>query len=334
MARKSKAISDALYDQAKKSLKEMGRSGEAGRRLQAIISAKTKGITAVSEVYGITRTTLMSWIRKFEKESTQGLSIKAGRGRKTKIGSESEPEIRKMIQENPNITIDELRIKITQKFGVTLGRSTVHRLMKKLSFSYITPRPRHYKSNVSLQEDFKKKSPRRKDSQPHKRLFFFDESRFGTHSKIGHAWLETGKRTPMPVKLGFKNFYLYSAVELGTGDHFTLEICHVNTICLNVFLEELSRAYPLDQILLVMDGAGWHKSKNLLVPANVEIIYLPPYSPELNPVERFWEHIKKYTIRNKIYPTISSIKDAVANFINNLPIDDIKSLCSANYLYS
>lgn len=162
MARKSKAISDALYDQAKKSLKEMGRSGEAGRRLQAIISAKTKGITAVSEIYGITRTTLMSWIRKFEKESTQGLSIKAGRGRKTKIGAESEPEIRKMIQENPNITIDELRIKITQKFSITLGRSTAHRLMKKLSFSYITPRPRHYKSNVSLQEDFKKKSPKAK----------------------------------------------------------------------------------------------------------------------------------------------------------------------------
>jgi transposase len=81
-----------------------------------------------------------------------------------------------------------------------------------------------------------------------------------------------------------------------------------------------------------MDGAGWHKSKKLALPANIEIIYLPPYSPELNPVERFWEHIKRYTIRNKVYLTLSSIKDAVASFINNLPQDDIKTLCSVNYL--
>lgn len=170
------------------------------------------------------------------------------------------------------------------------------------------------------------------EKHPEKRLFFFDESRFGTHSKIGHAWLETGKRTPMPVKLGFKNFYLYSAVELGTGDHFTLEIPYVNTTCLNVFLDGFSKSYPNDHIILVMDGAGWHKSKKLALPANIEIIYLPPYSPELNPVERFWEHIKRYTIRNKVYLTLSSIKDAVASFINNLPQDDIKTLCSVNYL--
>jgi transposase len=166
------------------------------------------------------------------------------------------------------------------------------------------------------------------------RTFFFDESRFGTHSKIGHAWLETGKRTPMPVKLGFKNYYLYSAVELGTGEHFTLEISHVNTLCLSVFLEEFSKGYPDDKILLVMDGAGWHKSKKLGIPDNIEIIYLPPYSPELNPVERFWEHIKRYTIRNKIYHTLSALKEAVATFINKLSQDDIKTLCSINYLYS
>lgn len=172
------------------------------------------------------------------------------------------------------------------------------------------------------------------EKEQNKRVFFFDESRFGTHSKIGHAWLETGKRTPMPVKLGFKNFYLYSAIELGKGEHFTLEIPHVNTICMNVFLEEFSKNYPLDKILLVMDGAGWHRSKKLIVPNNIEIIYLPPYSPELNPVERFWEHIKRHTIRNKIYLTLNSIKDAVASFLNDLQAEFISSLCSFQFLYN
>ena len=110
------------------------------------------------------------------------------------------------------------------------------------------------------------------EQEPQKRLFYFDEARFGTHSKIGHAWLETGKRTPMPIKLGFKNFYLYGAVEAGKGENFILEISHVNTTCLNVFLEEFSKAYSDDEILLVMDGAGWHRSKDLVIPKNIEII--------------------------------------------------------------
>ena len=77
----------------------------------------------------------------------------------------------------------------------------------------------------------------------------------------------------MPIKLGFKNFYLYSAIELGTGDNLTLELPYVNTDCLNIFLDQLSKFYPNDKIILVMDGAGWHKSKKLVLPTN--IAYVP-----------------------------------------------------------
>ena len=160
MARKSNAISDDLYEQAKKSLKKAGRDGNVGRRLQAIISAKQHGITAVAKICNITRATLMSWIRNFEKESMEGLSIKPGRGRKSKLSAEIKEDIRGMIKANPNITIDHLKLKVTEKYSISIGRSTVHRLMKALSFSYITPRPRHHKSNDDLQEDFKKKSQR------------------------------------------------------------------------------------------------------------------------------------------------------------------------------
>lgn len=157
MARPSKAISDELCEQAKICLKELGRSGEAGRRLQAIISAKSKGIKTVSEVYGITRMTLMVWIHNFKTESTQGLTIKPGRGRKRKIGADLEDTIRMMIKTNPNISIDELRLKIIEEYDITPSRSTVHRLMKRMAFSYITPRPRHHKAQEEHQEAFKKK---------------------------------------------------------------------------------------------------------------------------------------------------------------------------------
>lgn len=106
MARKSNAISEDLYEQAKKSLKKAGRDGDVGRRLQAIISAKQHGITVVAKICNITRATLMSCIRNFEKESIQGLSIKPGRGRKSKLSAEIKEDVRGMIKANPNITIE------------------------------------------------------------------------------------------------------------------------------------------------------------------------------------------------------------------------------------
>ena len=103
---------------------------------------------------------------------------------------------------------------------------------------------------------------------------------------------------------------------------------------MNVFLEEFSKQYAGEDIILVMDGAGWHKSKNLQVPDNIEIIFLPPYSPELNPVERFWQNIKQNTIKNKVYKTLTPLKNNVANFLNSMSSDKIMSICTTDYLSS
>lgn len=149
---------------------------------------------------------------------------------------------------------------------------------------------------------------------------------------MGHGWFPTGKRTGVLVKQGFANFYLYSAIDPETGDIFTLEIPYVNTNCMNIFLLEMSKEYADEKIILVMDGAGWHKAKNLQVPDNIEIIIMPPYSPELNPVERFWQQIKQNTIKNQIYKNIKELKNAVSNFLNSLTAEAVKSICAISYL--
>lgn len=158
-----------------------------------------------------------------------------------------------------------------------------------------------------------------------------DEARFGTHSKIGHGWFPTGERSRVNVKLGFKNFYVYSAIEPETGEVFSLIFPKVNAECMSLFLKEMAEKYPLDQIALVMDGAGWHRAKKLLVPGNIKTIYLPPYSPELNPVERFWLQVKRATIKNKVYDSLESLEDAVCAFLNTIPIAAVAQICAINW---
>ena len=182
-----------------------------------------------------------------------------------------------------------------------------------------------------MQEEFKTKLRAEVKMFPDKALYFFDESRFGTHSKLGHGWFKTGSRTPVKIKLGFQNFYLYSAVNPSEGKEFTLLIPRVNTVCMNSFLAAMSEQLEATTAIVVMDCAGWHRSNELIIPDNITLIYLPPYSPELNPVERLWQHLKAKVINNKIYETIDDLEKAVCNAVCNLTPTVIKSICAAPY---
>lgn len=161
---------------------------------------------------------------------------------------------------------------------------------------------------------------------------FFDEARFGTHSRRAHGWFNKGTRPRVAIKLGYKNFYLYSGVESITGEEFSLIMPSVNAACMSVYLSELSLAFPKDKIALIMDQAGWHKSKDLKVPTNIDILYLPPYSPELNPVERLWLYIKQNILNNKVYDKIEDLEDKLCEFVNSLNKATVQSICNVNYL--
>ena len=102
---------------------------------------------------------------------------------------------------------------------------------------------------------------------------------------------------------------------------------------MNLFLAGISQQFKQKKICIIMDQAGWHKSKGLAIPSNITIIYLPPYSPELNPIERLWQHMKRHLLKNKIYETLQALEDAVCDFIRSFKKDVLLSICSVNYLY-
>lgn len=90
---------------------------------------------------------------------------------------------------------------------------------------------------------------------------------------------------------GYKSFYLYGATRPETGQHFLLEQDRLNSDGFQVFLDGFARAFPQSHNVMILDNGSFHKAKKLTAPSNVGLIFLPPYSPELNPVERFWEEI-------------------------------------------
>lgn len=163
-------------------------------------------------------------------------------------------------------------------------------------------------------------------------IMFFDEGRFGLRSTTMRMWAEKGKPAIVKVRQGFKNFYAYSAVCPFTGDNFSLLLPGVNTDLMNIYLEGLSKHFYDKQIYLIMDGAGWHKSKGLKNYKNIMKIIQPAYSPELNPIEKLWEWMKKECMHNFFYNTLEEIMDIVCEEFRKLKEEDLKRLCNCNYL--
>lgn len=113
-----------------------------------------------SKIYDIYKGTLISWIKSIKNNDLSKLAALPNRKRKTKLSHAQTQSVKTLIEEYSNITINSLRIRIEDLYGIVLGKSTVHRIIKSLQFAYITARPRHYKKDELASEEFKKKSTR------------------------------------------------------------------------------------------------------------------------------------------------------------------------------
>jgi len=156
----TKLVDEATFNKAQQELKNLGNYSKLSVKLKAIIAAKEHGIAEVSKIFGVTRATLTSWIKTLKDGPVDSLLVQPGRGPKSKLSSIQMVEIAEWIKKNPSITISKVKAQIHKKFNVEFSIASTHRIMQDLSFSYITPRPKHYKQDQSTHEDFKKKSKR------------------------------------------------------------------------------------------------------------------------------------------------------------------------------
>lgn len=160
-----------------------------------------------------------------------------------------------------------------------------------------------------------------------------DEARFGQQGTTTRMWAPTGSRPTAVKQTRYEWLYLYAAVEPATGVSVALQAPHVNTETMNVFLKMASDELgERDHAVLIMDQAGWHKAKKLIVPANITILYLPPYSPELNPVERLWAYLRSHYLSNRAYRDYQHLLDAGAQAWQDLTPDVLRSVCACGYI--
>ena len=129
----------------------------------------------------------------------------------------------------------------------------------------------------------------------------------------------------------FEYCYLYKAVLPETGESFSLLMPDMTTESMNIFLREFKRYLGEREAVIIMDNAPSHRSNSLDVPEGIEVRYLPPYSPELNPVERVFEDIKKL-LKNRVFRQLEELEEAICQIVRAFTFDRLRSLTFYPYI--
>src|SRR6516162_4866629 len=137
---------------------------------------------------------------------------------------------------------------------------------------------------------------------------FADEARFGRMNRPRPCWAPHGVRPQVASQLIREYIYLYGAVTPEDGTCVYLIMPTSNTACFQTFLDVLSRRFARQHILLVLDGAPNHRSGQLVVPDSITLLFLPPYSPELNPKENLWDEIREKIFKNYALKSMDAVQ--------------------------
>ena len=166
-------------------------------------------------------------------------------------------------------------------------------------------------------------------------IWFQDEARFGQQNQTTRVWAERGTRPRVVKQQQFEYGYLFGAVCPSNGKTEALITPFVNKEAMTLHMEQISKATALGRhAVVIIDGAGWHTFDTVQPFNNVTLIKLPPYSPELNPIEQIWSWIRQHCLSNRTFNGYDDIVEQVSKAWNTFisTPSRVKQMCSRDWI--
>jgi transposase len=318
------------------------------RRAQAVVLAK-QGRTAqdIADALGCSLKAVKNWVAQYNAGGIDALHDRPRSGRPPLLDPTQYPRLKQRLEAPPRpedgvctLRGADIRQILEREFGVLMSLQSVYDLLGRLGYSDLMPRPQHEDANPEVQEFFKEIVVEQiqaiADAHPDKevRTYFEDEARFGTQGTITRVWAPKGSRPRAVRQNGREWLYVLMAVCASTGAASALIMPELNTEVLNLFLGQFASELPRGvHAVLIWDGAGYHTSRDLVIPGNVSLIQLPPYSPELNPVENLWHYLRAHHWSNREYEGYDGLqREAVRSLRAVSDAEKLKSICNADYV--
>jgi transposase len=213
-------------------------------------------------------------------------------------------------------TIAQIKQEFEKGVGHKVDETTIYRLLKRHEWRKLVPRPFHPKADKEEQKLFQQnfatqveealESRDPEDDRPVLNMAE-DEACFGRRSTIRRSWAPKPLRPLTPRQVIRESTYVYAVVAPKEGKMTSLLLPSADTSMMNLFLQHVSDTFSKYFLVIQVDQAGWHSSKDLILPENIRLIPQPAYSPELNPVEHIWEELREKAFSNRIFASLDAV---------------------------
>lgn len=293
-------------------------------RLLALKAVATGKLTSqeVATIHRVTRKTIFNWILLFRNGGVEELLRRRYTHRQPGIDGET---LDKLKVELGNGTFRRLK-DVQQWLGqldVEMTVGNVGRWVKRLGGKLKVPRKSHVLKDEAKVKEFRDHlADKLRELAPdpsRTRIWVADEHRHGLLPVVRRTWGLEGKRIYAPYKTVYQWMYVYEALEVGGTSQCEFLYCPTVDKGMSLaFLGQISRSDPGSTHVVIWDGAGFHPLQvDESVPGNVKLLRLPPYSPELNPVENLGSRVKD-KICNQIFESIEQLQDKITEALEPL----------------
>lgn len=295
---------------------------------------RIKAVLALSEGYEyaeiahlllLDETTLRRYVERFQEEDIKGLLECHYTGGVSDLTLIQQQDLTKYLQDNTLPTASAVSAYIEKKYRVKYTPNGVTKLLHRLGFSYKKPRVIPGKVNLERQTEFIAEYEKIKDNlKEHDSIHFMDASHPTHNTTPSYGWIKKGKEGDkfIPTNTGRARINLHGTLNLKTKDTTVLTAETVNYQTVIETLNRLIKKYPHGKIHLILDNARYYHSKEVAEwrrhHTRVKLHFIPPYSPNLNIIERLWLYYHKQVTHNRYFPRFEDFRQATLYFFRHL----------------
>lgn len=310
-------------------------------RIYNLLFLNSKGhtITQLADMFDMNQETVRTCIKKYLEHQQVGDADRSGRPRR--LTKEIVEELCRIVDENNpenegyNLAAwdcRELKIWLLDKHDINVGIDTIRRELKANGFRYVKTNHKLVNANEQKRKEFLKQLSKAVKRTNH--VFFEDEIKTKLIPRKGYVWTRE-KKAFIPNNNSQKKTYTVSAVNPFKAKTVTIHNEKFNAEVFEQFLKKLLK-HNKGNIVLVLDNHKAHHAKDLKPflekHARLKLLFLPAYSPDLNPQEEIWKYLRQKLLNNKLYETVEDMANAITHFIENLPRGTIQTLANPTYL--
>jgi transposase len=295
---------------------------DADRIKAVVLLASGWSVAEVAQALLLDEGTVRNYLQRYQQGGLPALLKEHYKGSQARLSAEALAELEAHLERELYGSVKEIVAYVAQRFGVRYSERGMTELLHRLGFTYKKAKVVPGKADAEAQQAFVEQYEKLKEEKGKDDPIYFMDGTHPHHNPMpAYGWIKKGEDQEVPSNTGRRRVNINGAINIETMSATVRFDPSINAHSTVSLLRALESKHPTAQcIYVICDNAGYYRSRDVqayLKDSKVELVFLPPYSPNLNLIERLWKYFKKQILYNRYYPTFDEFKAACVDFFRN-----------------